>query len=148
MRQAGALAGGWELLFPRYTPAQLYELVADIESYPRFVPGCVATRVIARAATEWRVDNLFGFGPVRSRFSSLTRADAPHRLEVRSSDGPWKSFHLVWQLDPAAAGCRLGCSFAVEFISPALATLAAFGMPEMERRIIAAFEKRAEALYG
>jgi coenzyme Q-binding protein COQ10 len=143
------LSGGWERDFPQYRPAQLFALVADIERYPRFVPGCVATRILARDGPLWTVDNVFGFGPLRSRFTTLAEIEAPHFLRITSSDGPWRQFALTWRLDPQGAdGCRLGCAFAVTFRSRPLAALARLGQGEMDQRIIAAFEKRAKSLYG
>jgi coenzyme Q-binding protein COQ10 len=149
MAQGRTLAGGWELLFPRYTTDQLFALVSDIESYPGFVPGCIATRILARRGDKWQVDNVFGFGPIRSRFCSRAVVQAPHRLDISSTDGPWERFSLSWRLDPMGEqGCRLACRFDVEFRLSALAGLASLGMPSMERRIISAFEARAGLLYG
>jgi coenzyme Q-binding protein COQ10 len=142
------LDGGWEQDFPRYSPAQLFALVSDIESYPGFVPGCVATRILERGETVWLVDNVFGFGPFRRRFTTRAELDAPNGLLITSSDDPWRSFRLSWRLEPLTEGCRLICSFALGFRSATIGALAPLVMAEMDRRIIAAFEKRAAALYG
>lgn len=144
-----AVSGGWHLSFPRYSPEQLYSLVSAIEDYPAFVPGCIATRILDRQGQDWRVDNLFGFGPLRSRFESRARLDPPRSLEVSSENGPWKSFRLHWLLAPdAGGGCRLDCRFEAEFRSSMLAALAKIALPESERRTIAAFEARAALLFG
>ncbi|HXP98406.1 MAG TPA: type II toxin-antitoxin system RatA family toxin [Telmatospirillum sp.] len=144
----GPLVGGWELAFPNYTPAQLFALASDIESYPFFVPGCVATRIIERNDNLWRVDNVFALGPVRHRFISHAELNAPDGLEITSTDGPWKSFRLSWQFAPLEQGCQLLCRFSAEFRSSMVATIAALGHHGVERRIMAAFERRAKALYG
>lgn len=142
------LVGGWELDFPRYTPAQLFALASDIESYPFFVPGCVATRIIERRDNLWRVDNVFAFGPVRHRFISHAELNPPDGLDIVSTDGPWKSFRLSWRFASLDEGCKLGCHFSAEFRSGVVATLASFGQHGAERRIMGAFERRAKALYG
>lgn len=144
----GELEGGWTRTFPNYTPDQLFTLVSDVESYPRFIPGCVAARVVSRAEDHWRVDNVFHVGPVRSRFVSMARFHAPNLLEITAEDGPWQRFLLRWQLDPEADGCRVECSFSVAFRSRAVQAVARLGMGELDRRIIAAFEKQAARLYG
>ncbi len=142
------LVGGWDLAFPRYTPAQLFALASDIESYPFFVPGCVATRIIERRDNLWRVDNVFAFGPVRHRFFSYAELNPPDGLEITSTDGPWKSFRLSWQFASLEEGCQLGCRFSAEFRSGVVATIASLGQHGAERRIMTAFERRAKALYG
>lgn len=145
---AGPLTGGWELNFPDYTPAQLFALASDIESYPYFVPGCVATRIVERRANVWRVDNVFAFGPMRHRFTSVAELNAPEGLDITSVDGPWKAFCLSWRFTPAEDGCLLACRFQAEFRSGVAATIASLGLHGAERRIMNAFERRAKALYG
>jgi coenzyme Q-binding protein COQ10 len=141
-------AGGWELEFPRYTADQLFALVSDIERYPSFVPGCVGARITQRQGISWQVDNVYHFGPLRSRFISYAELHAPSRLDIKSSDGPWKTFHLAWRFEPRGAGCWLSCRFSVEFRSRVLATLAKLRGPETERQVMVAFQRRAEVLYG
>jgi len=146
---ARGLTGGWDKVFPAYAQTQLFALVSDIETYPHFIPGCVATRVLERESERsWRVDNLFGFGPVRSRFTSRAHLHPPERLEISSSDGPWRDFRLTWRMMPEGDGCRVGCRFSAEFRSLLTATMARAGLAELERQTIAAFEKRARILYG
>lgn len=147
------LTGEWQLNFPRYSPEQLFSLVSAVEEYPVFVPGCVAARVTARGQEQgkpvWHVDNLFGIGPFRSRFASETRLDPPHGAVVTSSDGPWRSFRLEWQLrEWGETGCALSCGFAIDFHSPMLTALARRVLPETVRRTVAAFEARAAHLFG
>jgi coenzyme Q-binding protein COQ10 len=134
--------------FPRYSAAQLFALASDIEKYPHFVPGCVAARIVEKGETRWRVDNVFAVGPMRYRFTSIADVDPDNALDIRSSEGPWKSFRLSWRFTELAEGCRVGCRFAVEFRSGVLAAVAHFVTQATERRIMAAFEKRARALYG
>jgi len=142
------LSGDWHLSFPRYSPDQLFRLVSTIEDYPAFVPGYVATRILEKRDGDWRVDNVFGFGPLRSRFESRARFEAPLWLEVTSEDGPWRSFRLRWTLTPEGQGCGLDCRFEGVLRSPMLAALARIALPETERRTISAFERRAALLFG
>ena len=149
MSVAKSVAGGWDRLFQAYQPGQLFSLISNIESYPGFIPGCVATRVLERIGDETlRVDNVFGFGPVRSRFTTKAVLRPPEGLHISSNDGPWHDFSLAWTLAPEGPGCRVGCRYAARFRSLILAKMAQIGLPEMERATIAAFEQRARALYG
>lgn len=141
-----ALQRHWRLRFPHFTVAQLFALVSDIESYPQFVPGCVATRILERGADTWRVDNVFGAGPLRWHFRSTAHLDPPHRLEIVSQDGPWRRFAMNWRFTPENEGCRIDVDLTVGFRSPLLAALARTALPRTEPRIIRAFEERAERL--
>ncbi len=146
---APARTGGWEREFRSFTPAQLFVVVSEIEKYPLFIPGCIATRIIERSETHWRVDNLFSFGPVRSRFTTFAELDAPQRLDVTSRDGPWTDFRLAWRFQSmTSGGCHVSCRFSVQFRSRLLSALAAVGLAEAERLFIRGFENRAKALYG
>ena len=139
----------WRMRFPAYSAEQLFALAADIESYPNFMPGCVATRVVERRADgTWLVDNVFGFGPLRPRFRSTARPQAPERLEIVSQDGPWKRFAMTWTFTPEGDGCAVDLEVEVAFRSAMLAALARTGLPAAEPRIIHAFEERAKRLYG
>ncbi len=87
-------------------------------------------------------------GPLRSRFTSYAELEPPHRLDIRSADGPWKQFHLAWRFEPRGEGCWLACKFSADFRSRVLTSLASLRMTETERQVMAAFEKRARSLYG
>ncbi|WP_247878298.1 type II toxin-antitoxin system RatA family toxin [Azospirillum sp. TSO22-1] len=144
-----ALRRHWRMDFPAFTAEQLFAMVADIEGYPAFMPGCVAARVLERRADgSWLVDNVFGFGPLRSRFRSTARFAAPEWLEIVSQDGPWRRFALRWSFTPEGAGCRVDAEVTVEFRSALLAALARTGLPAAEPRIVRAFEERARRLYA
>lgn len=144
-----ALRRHWRLEFPAFSAERLFALVADIESYPQFMPGCVATRILERRADgSWLVDNVFGFGPLRSRFRSTARFEAPAWLEIVSQDGPWRRFAMRWTFTPDGAGCHVEVEVTVDFRSALLAALARSGLPATEPRIIRAFEERAQRLYG
>ena len=146
--EAGAAgAGGWRRTFPRLSSAQLFALVSDIESYPAFVPGCLHARIVERGETVWKVENVFGFGPVRSRFMSRAELDPPHRLDITSREEPWRDFRMNWRFEDADAGCRLSCALALVFRSPLLARVAHLASGELERGVVSAFERRARWVY-
>ncbi len=148
----GTLRRHWRLRFPQHSAEQLFALVSDIESYPRFVPGCIATRILERRADGvWLVDNVFGFGPLRQRFHTLATPEPPQRLVIRSEDGPWRRFAMIWNFIPDdsipdGAGCRVEVEVELGFRSPLLAALARTALPSVEPRIINAFEARAARL--
>ncbi len=143
------LAGGVSADFPGGDCAQLFALAADIESYPRFIPWCRATRVRVRPDGVWEVDNHFGAGPVEAHFHSRAVADPPGRLEITSGDGPFRSFRLVWTFAPlAGGGCRVAADYAMEFRSPLLRLLAGLAVDEAARQVMSSFRARARSIHG
>jgi coenzyme Q-binding protein COQ10 len=138
----------WKREFPRFTPEQMFALVSDVESYPIFMPGCVSARIIEKNERTWRVDNVYGIGPVRRHFLSIAQLDPPRAINISSNDELWRDFHMSWRFEPCGSGCRVSCTSFAEFRSPVLAALARISESEMEDRIIAAFEARARALFS
>lgn len=154
MGQGGAEAGRdnvrgeWTMEFPGRTPEQMFTLAADIESYPRFVPWCIATRILARHPDHWQCDNIFGLGPARLRFHTRAEFEPPHAIHITSADGPFRAFHLFWRFVPQGEGVRVDAGFEARFAWDIVGLLARVSLAEVERRIIAAFHRRAVQLYG
>jgi coenzyme Q-binding protein COQ10 len=134
--------------YPRYTAEQMFTLAADIESYPCFVPGCRAARIVARDGDRLRVENVFGFGPLRHPFETRAELKPPCELAIVSRDGPWRHFSMTWRFLPERAGCLLSCEVALDFASHMLNLVASVAAVEVERQVLAAFELRAEKLFG
>ncbi len=144
--RAGILEGSWERAFSNCSSEHLFRIASDIEAYPSFIPGCVATRILKRNAdSAWIVDNIFGFGPIRTRFLTKAVLDRPSQLKISSNDGPWKSFSLVWTFTEAKDHTLVACRFVVEFRSDILNKMALVCVHEIERQVLSAFEKRVSA---
>ena len=123
----------------------LFTLVADVEGYPAFLPWCRGVRVLADDGAGTRVvENRFGAGPFEARFVSRATAEPPRRLTIASSDGPFRALALEWRFtDGQASG-----EYSMTLRSPLLHGLARMALPEMERRVVARFQRRAAALGG
>lgn len=148
LRAEHGVAGEWRMEFAGRTPEQLFALAADIESYPRFVPWCIATRILSRHPDHWRCDNLFGKGPIRLRFHTRAEFDPPREIRIASHDGPFRTFRLVWRFAATAQGCRVVVGFDMAFRWDLVGLLARVSLPEVEQRIVSAFRGRAAQLYG
>ena len=145
--RANTLEGCWEREFPACSPEHLFEIASDIEAYPRFVPGCLATRILKKGAGKvWLVDNIFGFGPIRARFTTRATLEPPRQLTIVSGDWPWRDFFLSWTFSEENGRSRVTCRFAVEFRSALLNQMARLCVPEIERQVLCAFEKRVATI--
>jgi coenzyme Q-binding protein COQ10 len=134
---------------------QMFDLVADVERYPDFVPLCHALKIRQRRqngdGTETIVaDMTVSFKLVKETFTSEVSLDRAHlKILVRYLKGPFSNLENRWTFEPKGeAACDVGFFIAYEFKSRMLAMLmgamfdAAFG------RFSAAFEKRADMIYG
>ena len=132
-----------------FTAEQLFDLVADVDRYPEFLPWWIEARVSERDGDVYYTDQLVGFGPIRERFRSRTVLNRPERIDVMSSDRPFEHFQLVWQFNPVSSkGCRVGLQAEIEFRSRALQNFFGWRLVGEIRRIITAFQSRADQFYG
>ncbi|MEX2009207.1 MAG: type II toxin-antitoxin system RatA family toxin [Dongiaceae bacterium] len=133
-----------------YRPEQLFDLVADIERYPEFLPWCVAARIRRREGDIVHADLVIGFKMVRERFTSRVALDRPNmRIDVSYAEGPFRYLTNHWIFEPMPGGaCRIDFYVDFEFRSVLLRRLIGVLFNEAVRRMVAAFETRARRLYG
>ena len=133
-----------------YRPEQMFDLVADIERYPEFLPWCIGARIRERNDTLVVADLIIGFKMIRERFTSRVSLDRAHlTIEVAYADGPFKQMTNRWRFEPTEDGrCRIDFYVAFEFRSAVLQKLIGVLFHEAVRRMVGAFETRARKLYG
>jgi coenzyme Q-binding protein COQ10 len=131
-----------------YTPEQLFDLVADVGSYPRFLPWCVAARVRSRTDTQLLADLTIGFGPFRESFSSRVTLDRPNRVVVKYENGPFRYLNNQWDFSPRGTGAEVAFFVDFEFRSRILQAAIGVVFNEAVRRMVNAFLKRARDVYG
>ena len=135
-----------------YTPEQMYALVADVPSYPEFLPWCSAARV--RKVTPvgdsevMEADLVISFKVFRERFGSrvVLWPDA-HKIDTEYLDGPFRYMKSNWAFTPAEGGCEVHFFVDFEFKNAILQGIIGVVFNEAMQRIVRAFERRAAALY-
>ncbi len=137
-----------------HTPEQMFDLVADVESYPQFVPLCQTLRVRRRFAgaddAEIVVAEMeVGYKAIRERFTSRVTLDrAGRRINVEYVDGPFSHLENVWRFSDAEDGkCRIEFYIAYEFRNRMLATLMGSMFDAAFRKFASAFETRADQIF-
>jgi coenzyme Q-binding protein COQ10 len=136
-----------------YTPRQMYDLVADVESYPQFLPLTEALRIRRREKQGnldvFTADMTVGYKAIRETF--LTRVtlypDVP-KVEARYIDGPFRHLENRWQFHAAPGGCEIEFFIDYEFKSRILGLLVGAVFDQAFRKFSEAFEARARAVYG
>ncbi|WCT74874.1 type II toxin-antitoxin system RatA family toxin [Sphingomonas naphthae] len=132
-----------------YTPEQMYDLVADVASYAKFLPWVAAVRVRSDSETEMVADLVVGFSALREKFTSKIEKHRPDSVHVEYVDGPLKFLHNDWKFRPdEAGGCFVDFLVDFQFKSRIFEALAGQMFDKALRKMIGAFETRAAALYG
>jgi coenzyme Q-binding protein COQ10 len=132
-----------------YTPEQMFDLVAHVERYPEFLPWCVASRIRSREGDTVVADLVIGFKMIRERYTSKIVLDRPRRIDVTYLEGPLKHLTNHWVFVPHQSGGTMVDFFVdFEFRSKLLQTLIGTLFHEALRRLVQAFETRAQKLYG
>ena len=132
-----------------FSAEQMFGLVTDVARYPEFLPWVVAMRVRSETATETVADMIVGFKGLRESFTSRVVKQPPSRVEVDYLDGPLKHLNNVWRFaDLPGGGCRVDFVVDFAFRNRMFEALAGQVFDKALRRMIAAFEDRARALYG
>jgi coenzyme Q-binding protein COQ10 len=133
-----------------YRPEQLFDMVADVERYPEFLPWCVGARVRSRVDNLIVADLMIGFRMIRERFTSKVTLNRPeNRIDVAYTEGPFRYLNNHWIFEPDGQGGTL-LDFYVDFEFRSLLLQKVIGVVfnEAVRRMVGAFEARAKHLYG
>jgi len=137
-----------EKRFLPYTPEQVFDLVADIERYPEFLPWCVGARIRERRDNVILGDLLIGWRMVRERFTSRVTLNRPDRIDVEYTEGPFRYLKNHWVIERRPGGCLVDFYVDFEFRSRFLQGVISALFNEAVKRMVSAFEKRAKELYG
>jgi coenzyme Q-binding protein COQ10 len=139
-----------------FTPRQMFDLVADVERYPEFLPLCEALRV-RRCEREDDLEVLVadmtvGYKAIRETFTSRVRLDAA-ACEVKAAGvpgamGPFGQLENRWQFRAVPAGCDVDFFIAYQLRSTLLQMLVGALFDRAFRRYTEAFEERARQIYG
>src|SRR5690606_23581020 len=138
----------------KHSAEQMYNLVADIERYPEFLPLCEALTVRSRKERDGRTmlvaDMTVGYKAIRETFTTqvLLRPDE-WVIDVKYIDGPFKYLTNAWGFEPfEGGGCNIRFFIDYEFKSRILGALMGAMFDRGFRMFTEAFEKRADAIFG
>jgi coenzyme Q-binding protein COQ10 len=132
-----------------YSCEQLFDLAADVESYPDYLPGWVSARILERTGNRLRVEQQLGLKLIPLPFVTTAVLDRPQKISIHSSDGPFRLLQIEWRFEPARPGyCTVFLDFnfqmRVGFLEQVMTALFDHSSPEILNR----FEKRAKLLYN
>ena len=136
-----------------YSAQQMYDLVADVESYNEFLPWCSAARIRSRTPEGdhevMMADLVISFRVFRERFGSrVTLWPERHRIDTAYVDGPFRHMESRWGFRDVPGGCEVSFDVDFEFRNRVLQGVVGVVFNDAMQRIVRAFERRAAALYG
>lgn len=135
-----------------YTQEQMFDLVADVANYPKFLPWTAAARI---RSTEEKGDHqvmladlVISFKVFRERFGSKVTLWPKERIDTAYIDGPFRYMESTWRFAEVAGGCEVRFDVDFEFKNRLLQGAAGLFFNEAMQRVVRAFERRAGELYG
>lgn len=132
-----------------YKPEQLFDLVTAVDKYPEFLPWCVASRITKREGDVFYADLIIGYKMVREKFGSRVTALRPDHIHVEYLSGPMKYLSNHWRfIDNKNGTTTIDFFVDFEFKNPVFQKLMGLFFNETVRRMVGAFEERANELYG
>ena len=139
----------------RHAAGEMFDLVADVEHYPEFVPLCSSLTLRSREARAGDAevivaDMTVAYKLIREAFRSKVTLERPKlQILVEYLDGPFSHMENRWTFKPAGAdACEVEFFIAYEFKSRVLGMLMGAMFDAAFRRFAAAFEKRADIIYA
>ncbi len=138
-----------------HTPEQMYDLVADVERYPEFLPLCESLRILRQqdgsdGAPVLIAQMAVGYKAIHERFTTRVTLDRPKlRITAEYIDGPFRHLENRWAFKEApGGGCEIDFFITYEFKSFALGLLMGKMFDRAFRKFTDAFEARAKIVYG
>ena len=132
-----------------YSAEQMFDLVADVGRYAEFLPWVIATRVRSDTDTELVADMVVGFKSLRETFTSRVAKDRPREIDVHYVDGPLSDLDNVWTFRAVdERACEIDFLVEFTFKNRLFERIAGQYFDRAFRKMVEAFEKRADELYG
>lgn len=141
-----------------YSPAEMYQLVTQVEAYPEFLPWCSSSQVLERRADGLTARLDLQFAGARTHFSTRNTHTENERVQVELVEGPFS--HLVgdWQFKPLRRpgsletdqvnACKVMFEMRYAFASHTLEALLSPVFGKVAESLVDRFVARAEQLYG
>jgi len=133
----------------KFSAKQMFDLVNDIESYPKFLPWCSASRILKREGDIIEAELTISKGGFKKTFSTRNTIDQGGKITVSLLEGPFTYLEGVWTFMPLREDASK-ISLDLEFEMPGVLASLAFGtvFNQICNTMIASFTERAKAVYA
>ena len=136
-----------------HLPQRMFEIVADMGDYPRFVPNCKAVDIrpdpAAGGADVRLVKMTLYFGPVTQAYTSRVTVDAAGlTIRAKAVDGPFAYLDSVWSFEQEGMGTRVRFEIDFKISNPFIAAVAEPAFAAKQEEIMRAFADEADRRFG
>ncbi|MEN9588342.1 MAG: cyclase [Pseudomonadota bacterium] len=132
-----------------FSASQMFELVADVEKYPDFMPWCGGSSVTERNELGMQASITIALAGLSQTFTTRNRHDYPHKIELELVNGPFSALTGEWVFKPLADdACKVSFTLKYAFSNRALETLVGPIFNRIATSFIDSFSQRAQSIYG
>ncbi len=136
-----------------HLPERMFDIVADLEDYPRFIPNCQAMQVrpdpAAREGDVRLARMTIAFGPVTQAYTSRVTLDPVARtIKAKAVDGPFAYLDSIWTFEPEGQGTRVRFEIDFKISNPLIAAVAEPAFAAKQEEIMRAFSDEADRRFG
>lgn len=132
-----------------HSAAQMFDLVADVEQYPQFMPWCGGTSVSHRDHEGMQASITIALAGIKQTFTTKNIHTYPEKIELELVDGPFSTLKGEWVFQPLAEdACKVVFTLQYEFSSRTLETLVGPIFNRIATSFIDSFTQRALSCYG
>jgi ribosome-associated toxin RatA of RatAB toxin-antitoxin module len=133
----------------RYSPVQMFDLVNDVEAYPKRFPWCVGAQVLERTEDVLVARLDLKYAGFRQSFTTRNTTTPPSRLHMSLVDGPFRSLDGVWDFIALGdAGSKVSFALDFDYASKLVGSALKLGFQGLASRMVEDFCKEAERTYG
>ncbi|GHA11772.1 ubiquinone-binding protein [Devosia pacifica] len=133
-----------------HLPEKMLELVADLESYPEFIPNCRSMKVRPAEKENARFATMtLSFGPITQGYTSrVTKNTDDNTITAKATDGPFAYLDSVWRFEKEGMGTRVRFELDFKISNPFIAAVAEPAFAAKQEEIMNAFVEEADRRYG
>ena len=133
-----------------YSPAEMYALVNDVASYPKFLPWCRSSAVLNQSGNEMTACVEIARGALNKTFTTRNTLQKNKKIQIALVDGPFKTLHGAWTFMPLKhdSACKIELDLEYKFDSGLMSIAAKPVFNQIANTLVDAFSKRAVQVYG
>lgn len=132
-----------------YSAHEMFALVADIPSYPRFLPWCGGARIVSANGDEMIAAIDIAYGGVHKTFTTRNLLQRDKMMELRLMEGPFSRLQGFWRFDALdERACRISLDLEFEVASRLVGVVLTPVFSGIANQLVDSFHQRAVQLYG
>jgi ribosome-associated toxin RatA of RatAB toxin-antitoxin module len=132
-----------------YTQQEMFALVSDVDTYPRFLPWCSGAKTLSREGDEVRARIDFAVSGVSKSFTTSNRYVGNEAILMQLVEGPFSHLQGSWRFDPLGdAGCKISLNLEYDFSSKMVSMVTGPVFSQIANSLVDSFQERAVEVYG